>query len=400
MTLYSRSCDSKVSHSTLPKTSTPIQSSVAASSQSTPTSQSQSLKTQEPIKEYDIVLNHFTINETNNTYNLLLNSLQRNLSQYLFKPHTLQLIQEDLKEFLNAKVIEQNFAILKHFTQVNSNQGKTLQEFSILSTAFTQLHFIQNFAPIMDNLKFTSSEPSLLLKYERDLYPWLLNSIEHLSSSFRGKGIVITTGNFHFKLALLLVKTLRNVLNCTLPIEVTIANQQDLRSDYQAELSKFSNLKIVDLSLLLKENELKGVNGWWFKAYSILLSSFAQVIFMDADVLFMVDPNLLFNSKVFEEYGVMIFRDRQIHLGNDYENLVKAFPFASNTLKNTALWQKSSTHEAESGVLVYDKMRKSAFYALLATCNLAREPMQKHVTEFFHGKSLTQTLMLIFIINR
>lgn len=68
-----------------------------------------------------------------------------------------------------------------------------------------------------------------------------------------------------------------------------------------------------------------------------------------------------------------------------------AFPFASETLYETALWNETSKHEVDSGVLVYNKIYLSSFFGLLNVCkpltdiivyikgNLNRKPMQKHI---------------------
>lgn len=98
---------------------------------------------------------------------------------------------------------------------------------------------------------------------------------------------------------------------------------------------------------------------------------------MDADVLFLVDPAVLFKHKNYIKYGNLIFRDRRIKLENYDKNLENVFEYASSTLKHTALWNKTTAHEAESGVLVYDKSKFSAFFALLNSCNLDRNPMQE-----------------------
>ena len=124
------------------------------------------------------------------------------------------------------------------------------------------------------------------------------------------------------------------------------------------------------------------------KAFSILFSKFEQVIFIDADVLFMVDPIRLFDHPLFLKYGVLIYKDRQINLGLNQDTIKDHFPFASGVLQNSAIWNKTSSHLAESGVLVYDKSKFTVFFGLLHACNLNMEPMQTHTSKFFLGHQI------------
>lgn len=111
----------------------------------------------------------------------------------------------------------------------------------------------------MPGIKFGNLLSSDILEYEPILFPWLKTSINKLYDSFKGKGIVITTGNHHFNLAFLLVKTLREVLKCELPIEISFANDQDLALEKRNLIEKFKNVKCIDLSELLLTNKLQGV---------------------------------------------------------------------------------------------------------------------------------------------
>jgi Mannosyltransferase putative len=108
----------------------------------------------------------------------------------------------------------------------------------------------------------------------------------------------------------------------------------------------------------------------------VLMSSFSEVILMDADVLFMVDPSTLFDHSHYKRFGVLLFRDRQVNNGKDFDFLRDSFPYASDTLRESGFWKETTSYELESGVLVYDKNNPSAFFALLSSCNLGRYPMQ------------------------
>lgn len=58
-------------------------------------------------------------------------------------------------------------------------------------------------------------------------------------------------------------------------------------------------------------------------------------------------------------------------------------------LKLTALWNETSKHEAESGLLIYNKSKLSSFFGILNTCNLNTQPILDRIRWIFWGEKET-----------
>ena len=193
-------------------------------------------------------------------------------------------------------------------------------------------------------------------------------SVWQLYSSFKGRGIVMATGNKHFKYALHAIIFMRK-LDCKLPIEVFYNGKDDLDMDKMDVLSRQEGVRLRDASGLISPLLENSIGGWSIKPFAMLMSSFQEFIFVDADVLFFQNPELLFTSPSYVETGTLYFRDRTIWtmveapLG--YLKLLVDEP--SEYSKTQRLWLGQSPNEQESGVIVMDKRRGGMFVLLMAT---------------------------------
>lgn len=244
---------------------------------------------------------------------------QEYLSRVLFwgyKSHEYAYYQKLVSE---THIIQRNFAILEFYTtsQTKPIDWQTYTDFSVSSTAFTQLYYLSYFKPNLysDIQQIPPINNDLIETYEHALFPWLKSNIIDIYQSFKGRGIVITTGNNHFQYAFLLIKTLRNVLNCNLPIELIYANHHDLSVENRKLVNGFSNIVLIDLSERIDVSQLALVKEWDWKAFTILMSTFTEIIFIEADVLFTVNPEILFEHPNYSKYGHVIYRDRRIVFG-------------------------------------------------------------------------------------
>jgi alpha 1,3-mannosyltransferase len=118
-------------------------------------------------------------------------------------------------------------------------------------------------------------------------------------------------------------------------------------------------------------HELKVVlSGWAAKPMAMLLSSFREVILIDADVLFFVDPGTLLSDPQYLRSGALFFRDR-LFAPTDHADFISKslpWPLSQNILQSNRWWSGTSHHMQESGVVVVDKWRH--FVALLLTTRL------------------------------
>lgn len=88
------------------------------------------------------------------------------------------------------------------------------------------------------------------------------------------------------------------------------------------------------------------------------MSSFRDVLFVDADALFFTNPALLFEDPQYRDTGALFFKDRSINPESKKKWLKEILPSPiSQNVKQTRLWTGESGHMQESGVVVVDKWR-------------------------------------------
>lgn len=88
------------------------------------------------------------------------------------------------------------------------------------------------------------------------------------------------------------------------------------------------------------------------------MSSFREVLFVDADALFFVNPEVLFDDELYVSTGALFFKDRLIMPEEKKKWLLKVLPKPlSNQVKHSRFWTGDSGHMQESGVLLVDKWR-------------------------------------------
>lgn len=208
---------------------------------------------------------------------------------------------------------------------------------------------------------------AFLLKFANLLFPWTAPYFsDHMSlhAHFKkgGRGIVLTAGDDQAPYLLTTIYSFRQ-LGCTLPIEVMYLGDQDLGEDYRMELEALPGVTCRDIAQMTNDEGWK-LAGWAAKPFAILLSSFREVIFIDADSLFFKNPEILFDDPDYEETGALFFRDRLIMPESKKRWLQQVLPKPIPKLaKQSRFWTGESGHMQESGVIVVDKWKH--FVAML-----------------------------------
>jgi hypothetical protein len=237
------------------------------------------------VSDFELKNNSGTLKELDSLKMVSINEshiTQAKLSNILFSDYDI-----DAGSLDYASSIKKNYALLHSFTNRSRSSPSWFNfvDFSISSTAFIQNFFVEKFKSDLPPLvKFEQVETEnnyTIGHYESLFFPWLKTSIKSLYLSFNGRGIVISTGDFHFNYAFLLVKSLRTILKCDLPIEIAYSDNNDLSIEKQRLLLRFKNVRCVDISALVVLKSMQGMSGWWWKSFAILFSSFKEVIFID-----------------------------------------------------------------------------------------------------------------------
>lgn len=215
----------------------------------------------------------------------------------------------------------------------------------------------------------------MLQKIEQASFPWLLHRFETTFDLFEqtkggGRGIVMSVGNWHAKYARTTIKTLREVLGCTLPIEIYYSGDQDLVAEHRGWFENFKDVRTIDLTTLI-DNDLLRLSGWAAKPFMMLMTRFEEVMLLDSDAAFFQDPEVLFDDDGYKEAGTVFFYDRTVFpgAGGDKRQWMESFlPSMSNHPAKTRWFRSKGDHEMESGVVVLDKRRH--FLGMLAICTI------------------------------
>lgn len=200
----------------------------------------------------------------------------------------------------------------------------------------------------------------LLFPYTAPYFSDHMTMRSHLKKG--GRGIVLTAGNDQVAYLLTQIPILRQ-LGCNLPIEVMYAGDNDLNRDSRQDLEDLDGVVTRDIMSMLKPMGWD-VASWAAKPFAILLSSFREAIFIDADSFFFVNPEVMFEDPGYVKTGALFFRDRLIMPESKKSWLQSILPQpVSKNVKHSRLWTGESGHQQESGVMVVDKYRH--FLAML-----------------------------------
>lgn len=128
--------------------------------------------------------------------------------------------------------------------------------------------------------------------------------------SYTGRGIVIVGGGKFSLMALLVIKTLRN-LGTTLPVEVFIPPSDEGETELCDSVLPKYNAKCIYLSDILPESSLKKFqfNGYQFKSLSLIASSFEDVLFLDADNFPVKPLDHIFEQDPYFSTGLVLWPD-------------------------------------------------------------------------------------------
>ena len=82
------------------------------------------------------------------------------------------------------------------------------------------------------------------------------------------------------------------------------------------------------------ENAIVGIGGWAIKPFALLVSSFAEAVLMDADVLFVQKPEVLFEHPEYATTGTLFFHDRSLFI-NRHETKDASICLTPSIVKRT-----------------------------------------------------------------
>lgn len=213
---------------------------------------------------------------------------------------------------------------------------------------------------------------SFLTRLSTRLFSWTVPyfldvSTLHAQLWNGGRGIVFTGGDHQAAYIMTSIQSIRQ-LGCDLPVEIMYLGEEDLGHESRQKLEAIDGVITRDLSPMVNDEGWK-LAGWALKPFAILLSSFREAIFIDADSLFLRDPATLFQDSNYQETGALFFKDRIIQPSSKRSWLKKILPAPlSSQIRRNRFWTGESSCMQESGVVVIDKWKH--FVALLVITRL------------------------------
>ena len=180
---------------------------------------------------------------------------------------------------------------------------------------------------------------------------WIWNQIEQIpeypKDKYQGRGICfIAGGNKYWVNAYASIRLLREK-GCKLPINAYYLGDKEKDEKMQEILSRYE-VNCIDIRELNKKLPVPhtNLNGWEAKAFAVIHCPWKEVLYLDADVFCKADPEWMFNSEQFNQYGVIFMPDRG-KLAPDRE--VWKLCGVQHTEENSM--------EFESGIIYIDKQR-------------------------------------------
>lgn len=210
-------------------------------------------------------------------------------------------------------------------------------------------------------------------------------------------GIVMCVGQKDLVLAAQNIRTLRNVLGSTLPIQIFYAGADDLPREKQKQLGDLvPNIQTLNI-LDFYNDAVAGIidsltdNGWVMKPFAVLASRFRKVILVDADTIFLQRPDAYFEDDIhLKETGTLFYHDRAVK--GDYTGWIDTLKWIKTVLKDrkpsamlreSIFWTEKLEHQQESGVVFIDKAKPRVFTSLMfatwMNTKAAREYVYKHI---------------------
>jgi hypothetical protein len=234
--------------------------------------------------------------------------------------------------------------------------------------------------------KLTVNQSKISNLLEHRMFPWLKLQVQDIPSRASSpRGIVMCAGDQYFPMAVHAIRSLR-LINCSLPIEIFHLGHRDLSVKNVKYLQQFPDVNVIDIEKIV-DNKILDLKGWDIKPFAMLMSSFKEVLLMDADVIFVAKPEMLFQAAPYVETGALFFTDR-ITAPSPIQHrawLERIIPEPhSESLRTSVMYTGRSNYQQEAGVVLIDKTRH--LFGLLAVCRLNTKPERTEIQAYTHGE--------------
>ena len=140
-----------------------------------------------------------------------------------------------------------------------------------------------------------------------------INIPNYNNYNFDGRGLVIAANGIKYRyvtgvyMNLYVIRNLYKSDSCRI---VYVGKDESFNPEMIEKLLSLQNVTLIDLTEKLNtnidENKLKGYRT---KPLSVIVSSFKEVVLMDADALSFIDPSYFFELEGYKNKGMFLFKD-------------------------------------------------------------------------------------------
>lgn len=168
---------------------------------------------------------------------------------------------------------------------------------------------------------------------------------EYPEGRFNGRGVVMLAGGRYSEFAATSVGMLREV-GSKLPVEIWAKDESEEFDGWCDEILS-EGMVCRRLADYMDLESLKNPYQW--KVFTLLFSTFSDIIFLDADDMPIRNPDFIFDSDVYKDNGVILWPDYWMHTGSPW--LPYLIGLTSDKQSDMLLKEKS----VESGQIVWNK---------------------------------------------
>ena len=199
----------------------------------------------------------------------------------------------------------------------------------------------------------------------------MLHLPKYPEDRFAGRGVVMLAGGRYSEFAATSLGMLRQV-GSELPVEVWAKDASEEMPGWCSELAK-EGIACRRLSDYMDLAHLKHPYQW--KVFTMLFSSFREILFLDADDMPIENPDTIFDSEVYQNNGVILWPDYWKHSGSPWLPYILGI----SEQKSDMLYDEKSV---ESGQMFWHKQTHWKV-SLISTCYFPR-----HVLTSIYEQSL------------
>lgn len=187
----------------------------------------------------------------------------------------------------------------------------------------------------LSNCLEVSKKDAAMLRENHANYVDALSTLLLPKDAYSGKGIVTVGGGRFSIMALLVIKTLRN-LNTKLPVEVFIPPSDEGEDEFCEKVLPTLNAKCIHLSDILPKQALDSFEfkGYQFKSLALITSSFEDVLFLDADNFPVKPLNTIFDQDPYKSTGFVLWPDYWRRLTQPVYYSIADIPVTNTRVRN------------------------------------------------------------------